>query len=46
MKINGKNFKVYLCDTVDTIKARIAVSMQTLSEYLVFEPELESPTHD
>ena len=44
MKINGKNFKVYLCDTVDTIKARIAVSMQTLSEYLVFEPELESPT--
>ena len=43
MQINGKNFKVYLSDTVDTIKDRIAVSMNTLPQYLVFDPELESP---
>jgi len=42
MQINGKNFKVYLSDTVDTIKARIAVAMNTLPQYLVFAPELES----
>lgn len=43
MKINGKNFKVYLSDTVDTIKDRISISLNTLPQYLVFEPELESP---
>jgi hypothetical protein len=43
MQINGKSFKVYLSDTVDTIKNRIAVSKNTLPEYLVFTPELESP---
>jgi hypothetical protein len=43
MQINGKNFKVYLSDTVDTIKDRIAISMDTLPQYLVFDPELESP---
>ena len=44
MQINGKNFKVYLSDTVDTIKDRLAVSMNTLPQYLVFTPELESPS--
>jgi hypothetical protein len=44
MQINGKNFKVYLSDTVDTIKDRIAISMNTLPQYLVFTPELESPS--
>lgn len=44
MQINGKNFKVYLSDTVDTIKDRIAVSKNTLPQYLVFTPELESPS--
>jgi hypothetical protein len=44
MKINDKNFKVYISDTVDTIKDRIAVSMNTLPKYLVFTPELESPS--
>ena len=44
MQINGKNFKVYLCDSVDTIKDRIAISMKTLPQYLVFTPELESPS--
>ncbi|MEA3457732.1 MAG: hypothetical protein U9R21_03550, partial [Candidatus Thermoplasmatota archaeon] len=43
MQINGKNFKVYLSDTVNTIKDRIAISMNTLPQYLVFDPELESP---
>ena len=38
MQINGKNFKVYLSDTVDSIKDRIAVSMNTLPQYLVFTP--------
>ena len=44
MQINGKNFKVYLSDSVDTIKDRIAASMNTLPQYLVFTPELESPS--
>lgn len=43
MQINGKSFKVYLSDTVDTIKDRIAISMNTLPQYLVFDPKLESP---
>lgn len=42
MQINGKNFKVYLSDTVDTIKDRIAISMNTLPRYLAFDPEFES----
>jgi len=44
MQVNGNNFKVYLSDTVDTIKDRIAISMNTLPQYLVFTPELESPS--
>jgi hypothetical protein len=44
MQINGKTFNVYLSDTVNTIKDRIAVSMNTLPQYLVFTPELESPS--
>ena len=42
MQINGKKIKVYLSDTVDTIKDRIAISMNTLPQYLVFDPELEN----
>jgi hypothetical protein len=42
MRINGENFKVFLSDTISTIKNRIAVSMKTLPQYLVFNPELES----
>jgi hypothetical protein len=45
MQINGKNFKVYQSDTVDTIKTRIAVSKNTLPKYLVFTPDLKSPSH-
>lgn len=44
MQINGKNFKIYLSDTVETIKSRIAVSKNTLPQYLLFNPELESPS--
>lgn len=40
MKINGKIFNIYLSDTVDTIRNRLAVSMNTLPEYLSFTPEL------
>jgi hypothetical protein len=44
MQINGNNFKVYLSDTVETIKNRIAVSLNTLPEYLIFDPEIQSAT--
>lgn len=44
MQINGKNFKVYLTDNVHSIKDRIAVSKNTLPQYLVFTPEIESPS--
>jgi len=42
MRINGENFKVFLSDTVSTIKSRIADSMKTLPQFLVFNPELEN----
>ena len=44
MQINGNNFKIYISDTVNSIKDRIAVSMNTLPQYLVFNPELTSST--
>ena len=44
MQINGNNFKVYLSDTVDTIKNRIATTMNTLPQYLVFNPEIKNPS--
>jgi len=40
MKINGEIFNIYLSDTVDTVRNRLAVSMITLPEYLTFTPKL------
>jgi hypothetical protein len=36
VKINGKKFKLYDLDTVDTIISRIAVNFETIPKYLYF----------
>lgn len=54
MKINNNVFETFLFDSVDSIKKRIAVQMNsasggpkgTLVKYLVFTPEIRSVTQD
>nr|UPA43724.1 145R [Iridovirus CN01]UPA43885.1 145R [Iridovirus CN01] len=41
MKVNGKFFKVYMCDTISTIKDRIASKLNTIPFYLSFSPEID-----
>ena len=46
MIINNNVFKTFLFDNVDSIKNRIAVQMNTLVKYLVFDPEIKKVTQD
>jgi hypothetical protein len=46
MKINDKVFETFLFDNVDSIKNRIAVQMNTLIKYLIFDPEIKKVTQD
>jgi len=41
MIINNNVFETFLFDNVDSIKNRIAVQMNTLVKYLIFDPEIK-----
>ena len=46
MIINNNVFETFLFDNVDSIKNRIAVQMNTLLKYLIFDPEIKKVTQD
>ena len=41
MIINNNVFETFLFDNVESIKNRIAVQMNTLLKYLIFDPEIK-----
>lgn len=46
MIINNNVFETFLFDNVDSIKNRIAVQMNTLVKYLIFDPEIKKVEDD
>ncbi|MGL5961852.1 MAG: hypothetical protein ACRCZ0_07850 [Cetobacterium sp.] len=46
MIINNNVFETFLFDNVESIKNRIAVQMNTLLKYLIFDPEIKKITQD